>query len=314
MPRKPEAVITVAGLADDSAYTKACIVAQELADALGNQAVECQYFMEQPWDDYLRVKQAKVRGRCISHKTSPLILVREKGRDHYVGSDRDLDKLFQAELGRPPSPIDMAAVDKTTLDRYLKILSKSGNPYVYLDVQFAADRENTKPRKVVIELFSEVCPKSCAHFRALCTGQLGSVEHEGEEVKLHYRGCPFHRVVKNGFVCTGDVVSGNGMGNAGEPLADEHFGFPLDVPGTVGFARGDAPHTNHQQFFITLSDQSWLQTKAVAFGRVVKGLDAIRQIGSLPLKGERPVENVIIANCNVVNLVDGFGLGHGGGM
>ena len=52
----------------------------------------------------------------------------------------------------------------------------------------------------------------------------------------------------------------------------------------------------------------------MAFGRVVKGLDAIRQIGSLPLKGERPVENVIIANCNVVNLVDGFGLGHGGGM
>ena len=45
-------------------------------------------------------------------------------------------------------------------------------------------------------------------------------------------------------------MSGNGMGNAGEPLADEHFGFPLDVPGTVGFARGDAPHTNHQQFFI----------------------------------------------------------------
>jgi len=121
-------------------------------------------------------------------------------------------------------------------------------------------------------------------------------------------------VVKNGFVCSGDVVSGNGMGNAGEPLADEHFGFPLDVPGTVGFARGDTPHSNHQQFFITLSDQSWLQTKAVAFGRVVKGLDAIRQIGSLPLKGERPVENVIIANCNVVNLVDGFGLGHGGGM
>ena len=35
-------------------------VAQELADALGNHAVECQYFMEQQWDDYLRVKQAIV--------------------------------------------------------------------------------------------------------------------------------------------------------------------------------------------------------------------------------------------------------------
>ena len=61
----------------------------------------------------------------------------ETKRIRCVGSDRDLDKLFQAELGRPPSPVDMAAVDKTTLDRYLKILSKSGNPYVYLDVQLS---------------------------------------------------------------------------------------------------------------------------------------------------------------------------------
>jgi len=224
MPRKPEAVITVAGLADDSAYTKACIVAQELADALGNHAVECQYFMEQPWDDYLRVKQAKVRGRCISHKTSPLILVREKGRDHYVGSDRDLDKLFQAELGRPPSPVDMAAVDKTTLDRYLKILSKSGNPYVYLDVQFAADRENTKPRKVVIELFSEICPKSCAHFRALCTGQLGSVEHEGEEVKFCVEinqcvGCTRQFFTKS-FL--GDDVAAPARSSGEEPALPRH--------------------------------------------------------------------------------------------
>ena len=55
--------------------------------------------------DYLRVKQAKVRGRCISHKTSPLILVNERGRDHYVGSDQDLDKLFQAELGGHRHPL-----------------------------------------------------------------------------------------------------------------------------------------------------------------------------------------------------------------
>ena len=105
------------------------------------------------------------------------------------------------------------------------------------------------------------------------------------------------------------------MGNAGEPLADEHFGgpFPLDVPGTVGFARAIHP-IQITSSSSSLYRPSWLQTKAVAFGRVVKGLDAIRQIGSLPLKGERPVENVIIANCNVVNLVEGFGLGHGGGM
>lgn len=311
MPPQPEATISVVGLADDSGYTRACVVAQELADALGNHAVETQCLMERDWEEYLRVKVANTRKP--GHTTSPLVLVRERDSivDHYVGSDKDLNGLFQAELGRMPSPI-LNNVDKITLDRYLAMLSSTGNQYVYLDVQFGADKENTKPQKVLIELFGDIVPKSVAHFRAIITGQ-NTAHIDGEEKKITYRGCPFHRVVENGFVCTGDVVSGNGLGGAGEPLPDENFSVPLP-PGTVGFSRADANSTIHQQFFITLSDQDWMRTKVVAFGRVVKGMGAIRRVASLKCKHERPLERVIIANCNVVNLVDGFGLGHGGGM
>ena len=67
-------------------------------------------------------------------------------------------------------------------------------------------------------------------------------------------------------------------------------------------------------FFVTFAPLPWLDHKAVAFGRVVKGCGALRALNKLETSNERPVENVIIANCNVVNLVDGFGLGHGGGM
>ena len=51
-----------------------------------------------------------------------------------------------------------------------------------------------------------------------------------------------------------------------------------------------------------------MRAGAVAFGRVIRGMSTVRQIASLPCKNERPLTETIIANSNVVNLKDGFGL------
>ena len=162
-----------------------------------------------------------------------------------------------------------------------------------------------------MELYNRTCPKSAAKFRALCTGQLRTVDVEkgGETraVKLHYRGCPFHRVLPGAFVQAGDVVDGAGDSAAGDYLADESFAVPFDRPGLLAFAN-DGPHRNNTQFYITLGPLEWLQKRSVAFGRVVKGMDAVRQVAGLKCVNERPVETTLVANCNVVNLKDGFGL------
>lgn len=59
--------------------------------------------------------------------------------------------------------------------------------------------------RVIIELFSDKAPKTVENFRALCTGEKG----KGKAGKiLHYKGCTFHRIMKD-FVCQGgDIVFG----------------------------------------------------------------------------------------------------------
>merc|ERR1712093_808058 len=49
--------------------------------------------------------------------------------------------------------------------------------------------------RVVFRLFAAEVPKTCENFRALCTGEKGIGATTGKP--LHYKGCPFHRVIKD---------------------------------------------------------------------------------------------------------------------
>lgn len=48
--------------------------------------------------------------------------------------------------------------------------------------------------RIVIELFADITPKTAENFRALCTGEKGI--GETTNVRLHYAGSPFHRVIR----------------------------------------------------------------------------------------------------------------------
>lgn len=52
--------------------------------------------------------------------------------------------------------------------------------------------------KVIIELFSDICPRTCANFKALCEGYQNP-EHKDVE-KIGYVGTEFHRVVKGMYI------------------------------------------------------------------------------------------------------------------
>ena len=115
----------------------------------------------------------------------------------------------------------------------------------------------------------------------------------------YYDGVIFHRIIK-GFVCQGGDPEGTGRGGPGYRFADE-----LPKPGRyqVGsLAMANAgPHTNGSQFFIISGpDGCRLPPQYSLFGQVVKGLDVVETMQSVPTgAGDRPKTDVVISSVTI---------------
>merc|ERR1712049_7262 len=102
---------------------------------------------------------------------------------------------------------------------------------------------------LVIELFSDVVPKTCENFRQLCTGEKGVSEETG--YKLHYENSLFHRIVKNGWIQGGDIYHGRGTGGEsvhGPVFEDENYVVKHSERGILGMAN-KGRHSNGSQFY-----------------------------------------------------------------
>jgi cyclophilin family peptidyl-prolyl cis-trans isomerase len=93
-----------------------------------------------------------------------------------------------------------------------------------------------------------------------------------------YDGVTFHRVISGFMAQTGDPT-GTGTGGPGYRFADEPSALRLrhDQEGTLSMANA-GPNTNGSQFFITFGPTPHLDGKHAVFGRVIKGMDVLRQI------------------------------------
>jgi peptidyl-prolyl cis-trans isomerase-like 6 len=157
-----------------------------------------------------------------------------------------------------------------------------------------------KGKRVFFELYQSICPKTCENFMGLCAGT----------AKLKYKGSVFHRVVSGGWIQGGDIVNGKGDSGKsifGETFEDESFAVRFDTPGILAMS-SKGPHTNGSQFFVTVAPLPWLDTKAVAFGRVIRGMGSVGKIEAVPCINERPEEPVKVDKCGVVDLASTFDL------
>lgn len=125
---------------------------------------------------------------------------------------------------------------------------------------------------ITIELYEDKAPKTAGNFIDL-------VE------KGFYDGLAFHRY-EPGFVIQGGDPKGNGTGGYIEPGSNRERRIPLEVSpelkhgeaGAVAMARSSDPNSASCQFYITLGPAAFLDMNYAVFGRVVDGMDAVKQI------------------------------------
>jgi cyclophilin family peptidyl-prolyl cis-trans isomerase len=143
---------------------------------------------------------------------------------------------------------------------------------------------------IEIQLYDTVVPKTASNFRELCRMNM-------------FKGCPFHRIIRNFMIQSGDFTNRDGTGGSsiyGRYFDDENFILRHDEPGLLSMANA-GPNTNGSQFFITTKPTPHLDGKHVVFGKVVKGMRNVRDIENIVvINGSQPITEVIITKCEVL--------------
>ncbi|APQ10889.1 peptidylprolyl isomerase [Pseudomonas oryzihabitans] len=153
---------------------------------------------------------------------------------------------------------------------------------------------------ITLELFEDKAPDTAANFK--------------EYVKSgHYDGTIFHRVIGNFMIQGGGFEPGMKQKPTRAPIKNEaNNGVSNDI-GTVAMARTMDPHSASAQFFINVSNNTFLNHTAptsqgwgyAVFGKVVEGMDvvnAIKGVATTSKAGHQdvPSEDVIIEKAEIV--------------
>lgn len=120
----------------------------------------------------------------------------------------------------------------------------------------------TEKGDIRIELLPEEAPRYVNNFVFLARNRF-------------YDGLVFHRVIP-GFVAQAGDPTATGFGGAGYALPEEENDLPFDA-GVISMAKA-GERVDGAQFFITLDPAPGLNDDFTVFGRVIEGMDVLREL------------------------------------
>lgn len=124
--------------------------------------------------------------------------------------------------------------------------------------------------------------------------------------KGFYDGTTFHRVIPGFMIQGGDSNSKSedrskhGMGGPGYTIKAEFNNTPHDR-GILSMARSQNPDSAGSQFFIVVKNSHFLDNQYTVFGKVIKGMDVVDKIVSVPRDSrDNPNERVEMNSVKIV--------------
>lgn len=159
---------------------------------------------------------------------------------------------------------------------------------------------HTNHGDITIELNHEKAPKTAANFEQYVK--------EG-----FYDGVIFHRVIEGFMIQGGGFEPGMISKKTRESIENEADNGLSNKTGTLAMARTMDPHSASAQFFINVSDNTFLDHSAktmegwgyAVFGKVVDGMDVVNKIKKVKTASKAghqdvPTEDVIITKAVVI--------------
>ncbi|XP_039770720.1 probable inactive peptidyl-prolyl cis-trans isomerase-like 6 isoform X3 [Ornithorhynchus anatinus] len=194
--------LEVAGLLKAPAFHVAKKAAESLKKSFPTKFAEpiILPLMEFAWNEYLQEKKKELRGEMWAYPARVMCFT-----DGQLLGDEDALLAWSSEKWDYKDPKPKAFYEAVASDFCINYLQNPKHDFAYLDIAI----QDEAIGRLVFELFSSECPKTCTNFQTLCTGSAG-ISPSG--VRLHYKDSAFHRLVKNGWLQGGDITSGKGDG------------------------------------------------------------------------------------------------------
>jgi len=166
-------------------------------------------------------------------------------------------------------------------------LTFSCSPSKYPDGLYA--ELNTEKGQIVLYLEFEKAPMTVTNFVGLAEGTIENTALP--EGTPFFDGTTFQRVVPNHVIQGGYPKDGKTRGPGYMFPNEIHPDLRHNSAGMLGMANG-GPHTNSSQFYITLSDRSYLDGNYTVFGHVIEGIEVVYSI----------VQDDVIENIEIVRI------------